>query len=133
MKLSRTALYAIQAIVQLGAAGPGALVPSRQLAQSGEIPERFLLQILRGLVAEGLLTSKRGVFGGYSLGRGLEEISLLDIIEAVEGPLVLEMPPLPAPQRKLAEALRAVSMQVRADLAAIKVSQLITGVEEPGR
>ena len=56
------------------------------------MPERFLLQVLRNLVTHGVLQSSRGVEGGYFLGRYSAGISLLEIIEAIDGPLVSAMP-----------------------------------------
>ena len=91
MKLSRTVMYALQAACQLSVAGQDAPVPSKKLAETGGMPDRFLLQILRNLVSHGVLRSTRGVVGGYTLARRPEEISLLDIIEAVEGPVTFEL------------------------------------------
>lgn len=125
MKLSRTVAYAIQATVQLGAAGMGATVPSRKLAEEGKIPDRFLLQILRGLVAQGLLHSTRGVVGGYSLARKPEDISLLDIIEAIEGPVNFELPQGTSGSASLQRALKEVSGGVKRELAQLRLSHLM--------
>jgi Rrf2 family transcriptional regulator, cysteine metabolism repressor len=93
MKLSRTVAYALQAILQLAnSEESGAPVPCSRLAANGKMPERFLLQILRNLVTHGILGSTRGVVGGYSLERNPADISLLDVIEAVEGPVVPLLP-----------------------------------------
>ena len=67
-------------------------VPCSQLAAEGHMPERFLLQILRHLVTHGILHSTRGVEGGYTLERKPEQVSLLDVIEAIEGPLTSALP-----------------------------------------
>src|ERR1700687_5384355 len=87
MKLSRTVAYAIYATLQLAQSKSGVPVPCSHLAAEGHMPERFLLQILRHLVTHGILHSTRGVDGGYALERKPEEISLLEIIEAIDGPL----------------------------------------------
>jgi Rrf2 family protein len=123
-------MYALQAACQLGTAGQEAPVPSKKLAESGGMPDRFLLQILRNLVAHGLLRSTRGVIGGYTLARSPEEISLLDIIEAVEGPVTFELAEAPPDQTCLQQALEAVTHQVRHDLADLKLSQLLAGMAE---
>ena len=81
-KLSRTVEYAVQATLQLAQSKTGSPVPCSQLATCSAMPERFLLQILRSLVTHGILTSTRGVVGGYMLARRPEDISLLDLIEA---------------------------------------------------
>lgn len=125
MRLSRTVIYAIQATVQLGAAEGGEAVPSRQLAEAGQMPDRFLLQILRNLVAHGLLFSTRGVVGGYKLARSLDQISLLDIIEAIEGPVSFDTSQVKQHQILLEEALSEVTANVRRDLAAFKMSRLL--------
>ena len=87
MKLSRTVAYAVRATLQLAKSDSTTPVPCSQLAAEGKMPERFLLQILRNLVTHGILRSTRGVDGGYSLVRSPDEVSLLEVIEAIEGPL----------------------------------------------
>lgn len=129
MKLSRTVIYAVQATLQLAelqAAGP---VPCSRLATEGGMPERFLLQILRNLVTQGILKSTRGVDGGYSLDRLPQEISLLEVIEAIDGPFGPRLPELDgefsaARQHRLREALDGVAVTVRRQLHGIKLSDL---------
>jgi Rrf2 family protein len=123
-------MYALQATCHLGSAGQEMPVPSKRLAESGGMPDRFLLQILRNLVAHGLLRSTRGVIGGYTLARSPEEISLLDIIEAVEGPVTFELSQPGPDQTCLQEALGAVTTNIRRDLAELKLSQLLPGLEQ---
>ncbi len=101
------------------------------------MPERFLLQILRNLVTHGILRSTRGVDGGYSLVRSADEVSLLEVIEAIEGPLdtgepVAEGMPAEA-QARLQEALHQVTASSCRQLEAIKLSQLLEPptIEEP--
>ena len=129
MKLSRTVSYALQATLQLAKAHSLAPVPCSRLASEGKMPERFLLQILRGLVAHGILGSTRGVGGGYALARTPEEVSLLEIIEAIEGPLTAAIPAcdgLPEDcQAKLEEALAEVTASARRELAAVKLAHLL--------
>jgi Rrf2 family protein len=93
------------------------------------MPERFLLQILRNLVTHGILRSTRGVDGGYTLTRPPDEISLLDVIEAIEGPLDAGEPAgdgLPEESHtRLHSALRQITDTSRRQLEAIKFSQLL--------
>jgi Rrf2 family protein len=93
------------------------------------MPERFLLQILRNLVTHGILRSTRGVDGGYALVRPPEELSLLDVIEAIEGPLASEellVEGLPQDSRsRLNSALRRVTASARGQLEAVKFSHLL--------
>ena len=87
MKLSRTVSYAVKATLQLAQLSADGPVPCSKLASEGKMPERFLLQILRNLVTHGILRSTRGVDGGYALVRPADQISLLEVIEAIEGPV----------------------------------------------
>jgi Rrf2 family protein len=129
MKLSRTVAYAVRATLQLAKSDSATPVPCSQLAAAGNMPERFLLQILRSLVTHGILRSTRGVDGGYSLVRSPHEVSLLEVIEAIEGPLSTGEPLSEGiteeSQSRLTEALRAVTDQSRRQLEAIKLSQLL--------
>ena len=129
MKLSRTVAHAVGATLQLSQQPPDSLVPCSKLASEGSMPERFLLQILRHLVNHGILRSARGVAGGYALNRPPGQISLLDIIEAIEGPMDFDDPTangLPATSdNKLQDALQAINSTARGQLEAIKFSQLL--------
>jgi Rrf2 family protein len=129
MKLSRTVAYALQATLQLAQSGNHRPVPCSHLAAEGKMPERFLLQILRNLVAHGILCSTRGVDGGYTLDRIPEDISLLEIIEAIEGPIT---PIIPASgglsassKAKLEGALSNITESARKELEAIKLAHLL--------
>ncbi len=129
MKLSRTVAYAVRATLQLARSDSTSPVPCSQLASEGKMPERFLLQILRNLVTHGILRSTRGVDGGYSLVRPPHEISLLEVIEAIEGPLNTGEPlgeeSATVSQNLLQEALQEVTNNSRRQLEAIKLSQLL--------
>ena len=85
MRVSAKVDYALRAMLELAAAG--ALVKAEQLATAQGIPQKFLEGILLDLRHAELVTSRRGVDGGYALGRPAEEISLADVIRAVEGPI----------------------------------------------
>jgi len=87
MKLSKSVEYAFRALLQLATSDGSKPIPCRRLAQLGRIPERFLLQILRSMVTRGILRSTRGAEGGYTLAKPAAAISLLEVIESIEGPL----------------------------------------------
>jgi Rrf2 family protein len=129
MKLSRTVTYALQATLQLAQAEPGEPIPCSRLAAEGAMPERFLLQILRSLVTHGILQSTRGVEGGYTLDRSPEEISLLDIIEAVDGPMNTKLPFAESMsnecQSRLRDALCSIASTARQQLQEVKVAHLV--------
>ncbi|MEM9352024.1 MAG: Rrf2 family transcriptional regulator [Planctomycetota bacterium] len=92
VRVSRAVSYAISALLQLESLKVNGPVPCSRIALQGDMPERFLLQVLRSLVNAGYLTSTRGVEGGYALVSKLEELTVLDIIEAVDGPISAELP-----------------------------------------
>jgi Rrf2 family protein len=129
MKLSRTVAYAVQASIQLAQSEGQGPIPCSRLATVGKMPERFLLQILRHLVARGILASTRGVDGGYRLDRPPDKISLLDVIEAIDGPLVTTLPlgdGLSDKARdRLTRAIGQVTDGMRRQLEAIKLSHLM--------
>jgi Rrf2 family protein len=130
MKLSRSVMYAVRATLELARSNLGVPVPSSHLAAKGHIPERFLLQVLRQLVTHGILRSTSGPKGGYSMGRKPEEISLLNLIEAIDGPLDSAIPSLErgkqsVPGSKLQAALEKITLNSRKQLQAIKLSDLL--------
>lgn len=129
MKVSRTVSYALRATLQLAETNSPKPVPCSRLAADGGMPERFLLQILRSLVNHGILQSTRGVDGGYTLSRPAADISLLEVMEAVEGPVDARLPEPPPEvtivhQERLEAALKTVGSSLREQLAAIKISQV---------
>ena len=85
MRVSAKVDYALRAMLEL--ADAGGLVKGEQLATAQGIPQKVLESILLDLRHAELVTSRRGVEGGYALGRRAEEITLADVIRAVEGPI----------------------------------------------
>ena len=86
MRVAAKVDYALRACAELAAAGEGP-VKGERIAQAQEIPLKFLENILLDLKHAGLVQSQRGAEGGYWLARPAEEITLAEIIRAVEGPL----------------------------------------------
>jgi Rrf2 family protein len=86
VRISAKVDYAIRAMVELAAAPPGTVKVER-IATEQRIPRNFLENILLDLRHAELVASRRGVEGGYRLARPPEEISIADVIRAVEGPL----------------------------------------------
>ncbi|HEY0414790.1 MAG TPA: Rrf2 family transcriptional regulator [Gaiellaceae bacterium] len=86
MRVSAKADYAIRAAVELAAAGDGP-VKGERLAQAQQIPANFLENILGDLRNAGIVASRRGADGGYWLARPAGDVSLADVIRAVDGPL----------------------------------------------
>lgn len=79
--------YALQALTELGRCGGDAPVPIAELARRRDIPVQFLEQLFAVLRRAGLLRSQRGVKGGYLFAREPREITVLEIVELLDGPL----------------------------------------------
>ena len=136
LHISQTAWYALQATLQLAMVYPTPHIPCGRLAQAGRMPERFLLQILRTLVVRGILRSIRGSDGGYALAKPPAEISLLEILEAVEGPVASHHHLTPrqndAPQLLLWEMCDEIVDHARQRLAEVKMSQFVAQCSTTG-
>jgi Rrf2 family protein len=91
MRISRRAEYALRALLLIAKDQKEKVHQIQELSERGNIPVKFLEQILLSLRNEGLLTSKRGVGGGYSLRKRASDIIVLDIVELLDGPVA----PLP--------------------------------------
>ena len=120
MRVSAKVDYAVRAGAELAASREGP-VKGERIAQAQEIPLKFLENILLDLKHAGLVQSQRGAEGGYWLARAPEEISLADIIRAVEGPIanVRGLRPEQVQYAGAAEPLRDAWVAVRANLRAV--------------
>ena len=87
MKLNQATDYAFRAILHLSRLPRGEVVEAKIIAEEEHIPIRFLLKIFRLLTRAGIVESYRGVSGGYALSRAPKEITIKDVVEAVEGPV----------------------------------------------
>jgi Rrf2 family protein len=85
MIYSRSAEYAIRAFVYLAAAPPGKYAMVKQIAEESEIPAHFLAKILQQLARQGFLRSSKGPTGGFALRYPPSEITLLQIVESIDG------------------------------------------------
>ncbi len=145
MRITAKADYAVRAAAELAAAaGDERPVKGETIATNQGIPQKFLENILSDLRQSGLVKSQRGVDGGYRLAKAPEDVSVADIIRAVEGPLASvrgEAPedvayggaaePLQSVWIAVRAALRGVVEQVTlADLAAGKVPAKIAKLAE---
>ena len=91
MLMTHKADYAIRAMRFLSSLPKNAVGSINEVAAAESIPREFLAKILKDLTNGGLLTSHFGVHGGYRLARKSKDISLLDVIEAVDGPVHLNL------------------------------------------
>lgn len=89
--ISRQAKYALRALIALAGAKPGEAVLTAEIAARHRIPKKFLEQILLNLKRHGLVRSKRGSQGGYALLKPSSEITFLQVLRAIDGPIA----PLP--------------------------------------
>ena len=79
--------YALSALVELHRLGASAPEPIAELARRRAIPVQFLEQLFASLRRAGILRSQRGVKGGYSLARAADEVTVLELVEVLDGPL----------------------------------------------
>lgn len=89
MQITRQADYAVRAMIYLAQLGTDHRAATSQIAQEKQIPPSFLAKIVSQLSVAGLLQTSRGAHGGVSLAKPPDEISLLDVVEAIDGPILL--------------------------------------------
>jgi Rrf2 family protein len=118
VRVSAKVDYAVRAAVELAAAPEGEHVKAQTIAESQDIPLKFLENILQGLRQAGIVESRRGPDGGHQLARPANDIALADVIRAIDGPLagVGGKPPNELAYEGSAAPLRDVWIAVRASL-----------------
>ncbi len=89
MQLTRAADYAVRVMIHLATLPAGSRVQRNTLAEATGVPESFMSKVLQGLVRARLIASRRGIDGGFELAVAADATSLLDVIEAIEGPIQL--------------------------------------------
>jgi Rrf2 family protein len=121
VKISAKADYAVRAAAELAAAGDERPVKGEAIASAQGIPQNFLENILADLRHAGLVKSQRGADGGYRLARPAADVSVADVIRAVEGPLaaVRGEAPEDVSYAGAAAPLQDVWIAVRANLRAV--------------
>ncbi len=102
MKVSTRAWYGLMAMVELGMRERQGRVQVREISESQGIPEEYLEQLMLSLKRAGLVRSQRGVRGGYILARPASQITVREILEALEGP-VLDVEPMEPSLRERAK------------------------------
>jgi Rrf2 family protein len=133
VRLTLKADYAIRALAELAARSDGAPVKAEELADAQNIPRGFLLGILGQVRNAGLITSQRGHDGGFALRRAPKQITLADIIRAVDGPLAMVGDDRPGEVTYkgaatiLAEVWVAVRANLRAVLEHVTLADLVAG------
>jgi Rrf2 family transcriptional regulator, cysteine metabolism repressor len=100
--------YALSALVELARTGGSAPVPIGEIAKRRGIPVQFLESLFATLRRAGILQSQRGVRGGYSFARSPAEITVLEVVELLEGGLGGDAGPAGTIWREAVDAVRAV-------------------------
>jgi Rrf2 family protein len=89
MQITRQADYAVRAVLHLARINGNQRAATSQVAQEQRIPPSFLAKIISQLSIAGLLHTSRGARGGVTLAREAKDITLLEVIEAIDGPIML--------------------------------------------
>jgi Rrf2 family protein len=89
MQITRQADYALRAVLYLAQLGETKRAATNQIAEQQGIPPSFLAKIISQLSVAGLIHTSRGARGGVSLAREPEHISILEVVEAIDGPIAL--------------------------------------------
>jgi Rrf2 family protein len=137
MRVSAKADYAIRAAAELAGVESGHVLRAERIAESQDIPIKFLETILLELKHAGVVRSQRGAEGGYALARPAEEISLADVIRAVDGPLANVRGDRPenvqykGSAAKLTDVWIAVRASLRAVLESTSLADLANGELPP--
>jgi Rrf2 family iron-sulfur cluster assembly transcriptional regulator len=133
MQLTRAADYAVRVMIHLARLEPGMRASRGELAAAAECPEQFLAKVLQSLTHAGLVVSHRGNTGGFEIPATGRDSSLLEVVEALEGPIQLNIclgaedckrkewcpahPIWAEAQRALLEVLRSKSIRTLAEAA----------------
>ena len=132
MRLTRASSYALHALAFMATQKNNRPIPSHVVAQARGIPERFLLKVLKPLVSARVLVSVKGPNGGFRLARSANEVSMLEIVEAVDGPIRGQAPLSQeerdsALNRKLEAICKQGAEQVRKQFEKVHLSERAGG------
>lgn len=135
MELTRKGEYAIRGIIYLAQQPPGQVSLISEIAAAAEVPQTFLAKIFQNFAKLGLVTSSRGTGGGFVLGRPASQITLKDVVEAVEGPILPNRCLLgSACDRggpcRVHEVWREVQKQISSTLESVTIDTLARGGSE---
>ncbi len=130
MRMNRSTGYALLAVGYIAQHKDKPIILSQTISKEYKIPVEYLLKIMQQLVRANILRSKRGPRGGFSLARVTTKITMLDIIEAVEGPIdrplgLTEQAPREKFANKTEKAYGQVINQARNGFKKIKISDLV--------
>jgi len=86
MQITKAEAYGIFGVVHLAEQEKGRVVPLSEIAESQEVPEKFLAKIFQNLTRTGIVRSHRGVKGGFTLDKDPSRLNIRDVVEAIQGP-----------------------------------------------
>jgi len=139
MRLTHLADYAVVMMTAAARREPCARLSATELSEDTGVPLPTAQKLMQKLAAHGLLVGQRGQGGGYALARSVSEISLADIVEAVEGPIVLTMCAdgvnhecLLDSHCKVKPHMSIVGDAIRSSLKAVSLAQLTSSPAEAG-
>ncbi len=134
MRLTRGADYGTRGILHLAKLPQGSVVLVGDIASAEDLPESYLAKIFQELAKEGIVRSHRGAKGGFSLARPAHQITLRQIIEAIEGPIALNrcLAPWEGCDRSDRCPIRPVLAQAQEQLLAALDSATIRDLAESG-
>jgi Rrf2 family protein len=128
MRISRTVEYGLAAAVFIAQNCEDGRVMSKKISKAFDLPTEYLLQVMQQLVKSGVLTSKKGPNGGFSLARPATEINLLEILEAIDGPVIVPMNLAEQTGKPFAKKVEKVFLDVseamKASLAKVTLADL---------
>lgn len=133
MQINQATDYGFRAALYLAGRPDLFWVDAQTIAQAEKIPMRYLLKIMPALIKAGIVKSQRGAGGGYGLARDPAQISLLDILTAIEGPITLNRCLLDArlcskegpPHCKVHQALHTIQQHLNQDFSQVCLADLL--------
>jgi Rrf2 family protein len=126
MNISSRCEYACRAVMELANHGPSAPpLTVDSIAERRHIPEKFLVHVLLQLKRAGIVRSVRGARGGYLLARAPENVTLLDILRAVDGPVLDPLPVRDSGSADLARAWREIGRGIEKVLGATTIRAIL--------
>jgi len=137
VRVSAKADYAVRAALELAAEADKGPIKGERLAESQDIPLQFLEHILLELKHHGIVRARRGAKGGYWLARAADDVTIAEVVRAVEGPIanVQSAPPESITYRGNAKHLQEVWIAVRASLRSVlesvTLADLVSGELPP--
>ena len=116
MRITRTIEYGLTAAVFIAQNCEDGFVMAKKISEAYDLPTEYLLQVMQHLVRNGILTSKKGTRGGFNLARPAKEITMLEIIEVIEGPVIVPMNLVEQTGKPFAKKIEKMFLNVSEDM-----------------